>query len=62
MNLKDKIFHNLVKEASKLLVIEKHWTKPIRIVVKCIIALLLYIFAFYFSFLSINGNLMKNRY
>lgn len=42
--------------------IDKHWSKPFRIVAKCIIALLFYILLFYFSFFSISGTLLKDRY
>lgn len=58
----DQILDNLRKEGAKIAIVEKHWSKPFRIVVKCIIAILIYLFVFYFNFLKISGQLLKNRY
>lgn len=62
MNLEDGILSELIKEGWRMSQIDKHWSKPIRIFGKGLIALLIYIFAFYFNFLTINGDLMKSRY
>jgi hypothetical protein len=62
MNMEDNLLSGLVKEGWKVSLIEKHWSKPIRVFVKGLIALIIYIFAFYFSFFKINGELMKSRY
>lgn len=62
MDMSQKMLSGLAKEGYSLSLVEKHWTKPIRVIIKAIIALLIYIFAFYFSFFSINGGLMKSRY
>lgn len=41
---------------------DSHWSKPIRVIVKCLITILLYLLIFYLSFLSISGSLLSNRY
>jgi hypothetical protein len=61
-DMSSKLLSGLAKEGWKLSLVEKHWSKPIRVILKGIIALLIYIFAFYYNFLAINGSLMKSRY
>lgn len=60
--MSQRMFSGLAKEGYNLSLIDKHWTKPIRVFIKASIALIIFIFAFYFNFLSINGDLMKSRY
>jgi len=43
-------------------IVEKHWTKPIRIVLKGLITCLIFLFFFYFTFLTTTGDLLKTRY
>jgi hypothetical protein len=43
-------------------VIEKHWSKPIRVFFKCLIALFLHLVLFYLIFFSTNTSLLKSRY
>jgi hypothetical protein len=62
MNLGDDLLSGFAKEAWRVSQIERHWSKPIRVFTKGLIALIICIFAFYFSFFKINGDLMKSRY
>ena len=41
--------------------LEKHWTKPIRVGIKCIIGVILLIFLYYWSFFLINGQLITEH-
>ena len=58
----DKVLEGIAKESWKFSIVERHWSKPLRVSIKCALALIIYIFLFYYSFFVTNGNLMKNRY
>lgn len=62
MNMDDELMRGIAKEAWRVAQIDKHWSKPIRVFLKGLIALIICVFAFYFNFFKINGDLMKSRY
>ena len=41
--------------------LEKHWTKPLRVGIKCVLGLIMLIFLFYWNFFLINGQLIAEH-
>ena len=57
-----KTFGEVISEKLHILhPLEKHWTKPLRVGIKCIIGVILLIFLYYWSFFLINGQLITEH-
>ena len=58
----EKVLEKLKENSWKLSQIETHWTKPIRVLFKCLMVVLLYVLVFYLRFLATGSSLISSRY